>query len=96
MHAEYTALSESDQARYVEAYSSTETTANDELKMYTLSVYTNLDYYGVCRGGTQGSAARPPSSVVDAAFRTELRRRARAPLAGSNLPKRKGEGGARS
>jgi len=77
--AEYDALPDSDRARYTRAYP--ELKREDQL--YSLKVYTNLDYYGQCGGGTRGSAALPSSSVVDAAFRAEVRARARAPLAAS-------------
>ena len=80
-HAEYMALSSSDQARYSPAYKTTMNRVHPELMMYNLSNYTNLQYYGEC--GTQGSAALSSSSVVDAAFQAELRRRERAPLAAS-------------
>ena len=80
-YAQYMALSSSDQMRYSPAYKTTMNRVHPELMMYSLSNYTNLDYYGEC--GTQGSAALSSSSVVDAAFQAELRRRERAPLAAS-------------
>ena len=78
-HAAYTALSQADRARYGTAYSNTENSMDEEKRLYTISNYEGLEYAGQnCRGGTQGSAARPSSSVVDAAFRAEVRaRRAR-------------------
>lgn len=81
-YAEYWALPPSDRARYALAYPNT----IKEEASFSIKNYDGLDYYGEnCGSATQGSAALPPSSVVDAAFRAEVRARARAraPLAAS-------------
>jgi len=79
-YAEYQALPASDRSRYALAYPN----MIKEEATFSLKHYGGLDYYGEdCGARTQGSAALPPSSVVDAAFRAEVRARARAPLAAS-------------
>ena len=79
MYAELMKLPEADRARYGPAYGNTENSVNPELRSYSIVNYEGLEYAGQnCGGGTQGSAALPSSSVVDAAFRAEVSaRRAR-------------------
>ena len=83
-YAQYMALPDADKARYGRAYSNTENSMIPEMRSYSITNYEGLEYAGQnCGAGTQGSAALPSSSVVDAAFQAEVRARARAPLAAS-------------